>query len=46
MFLAKIFHELCNLNAKYKLLVIGDGELKDDMKYFLNKNKYCKRLFF
>lgn len=46
MFLAKIFHELCNLNAKYKLLVIGDGELKDDMKYFFEQKQILQKVIF
>ncbi len=46
MFLAKIFHELCNLNSKYKLLVIGDGELKGDMKYFFEQKQILQRVIF
>ncbi len=46
MFLAKIFHELCNLNSKYKLLVIGDGELKGDMKYFFEQKQILQKVIF
>lgn len=46
MFLARTFVELCNLNSNYKLLVIGDGELKDEIKKFFEEKRVSQKVIF
>ena len=46
MFLMEILGELCKLNPKAKLLLIGDGEYKEQMLTYMDTNGFADRVMY
>lgn len=45
VYLAKVFKELHSLNSNYKLMIIGQGELKDELINFFEKENLSESVF-
>lgn len=46
MFLMEVLGELCKLNPKAKLLLIGDGEYKEQMLTYMDTNGFADRVMY
>lgn len=46
LFMAKIYAELVKLNNHYKLLIVGDGELKKELEEFFKKEEIRENVIF
>lgn len=46
IFLVKILESLCKENDNYKLLLVGEGELKEDINKYVEENKLNNKVIF